>query len=78
MEKRTHLYVSRKHPFLWLMALCMIASMVLRIGRYNGSMWFGEILPITAAVMYALMAILSGREMLYRTAVPVWLMGLCI
>ena len=78
MEKRTHLYVSRKHPFLWLMALCMIASMVLRIGRYNGYLWFGAILPITAAVMYALMAILSGREMLYRTAVPVWLMGLCI
>lgn len=78
MEKRTHLYVSRKHPFLWLMALCMIASMVLRIGRYNGYLWFGAILPITAAVLYALMAILSGREMLYRTAVPVWLMGLCI
>lgn len=77
MEKRSHLYVSRKHSCVWLMVLCMIASAVLRVVQYNGNLWLGAILPITAAVMYALMAILGGKEMLYRTAVPVWMMGLC-
>ena len=78
MEKRVHLYVSRKHPCVWLMVLCMIASAVLRIVWYNGDLWFGAILPITAAVLFSLTVILDGREMLYRTAVPVWLMGLCV
>ena len=77
MEKRRHLYVSRSHPCVWLMALCMIASIVLRIMQCNGNLWFGAILPIVAAVLYAVMTILGGKEMLYRTAVPVWLMGLC-
>ena len=71
MEKRVHLYVSRKHPCVWLMVLCMIASAVLRIVWYNGDLWFGAILPITAAVLFSLTVILDGREMLYRTAVPV-------
>ena len=31
MEKRTHLYVSRKNVGTWLMTLCMIASVVIRI-----------------------------------------------
>ena len=77
MEKRIHLYVSRKHPCVWLMVLCIIASAVLRIGWFNGNLWFGAILPITAAVLYALITIVCGNEMLYRTAIPVWLMGLC-
>ena len=31
MEKRIHLYVSRKHPALWLTGLLMLASVVARI-----------------------------------------------
>ena len=31
MEKRRHLYVSRKDPALWLMALLMLASVAARI-----------------------------------------------
>lgn len=77
MEKRIHLYVSRKHPCVWLMVLCMIASMVLRIVGYHGGLWFGAVLPVTAATLYALITIICGSEMLYRTAIPVWLMGLC-
>lgn len=77
MEKRIHLYVSRKHPCIWLMVLCMIASIVLRIVWYSGDLWFGAILPVGATVLYILMTVLGGKEMLYRTAVPVWLMGLC-
>lgn len=77
MEKRVHFYVSRKHPCVWLMVLCMIASAVLRIVWYNGNLWFGAILPIMAVVLFALTVIICGSEMLYRTAIPVWLMGLC-
>ncbi len=77
MGKRIPLYVSRKHPCVWLMVLCMIASAVLCFVPYNGNLWFGAILPITAAVLYALITIICGREMLFRTAIAVWLMGLC-
>ena len=77
MEKRIHLYVSKKHPCLWLMVLCMIASAVLRIVWYHGNLWFGAILPITAAAVFVLITVICGNEMLYRTAIPVWLMGLC-
>lgn len=77
MEKRISLYVSKKHPCVWLMVLWMIASVVLRVVQYNGNLWFGAILPITAAVLYALITIICGSEMLYRTAIPVWMMGLC-
>ena len=78
MEKRTHLYVDKKHPSLWLMILCMIASITLRIVHNNGDIWFGVILPITAAALYGLSVLLGGRELLHRSAVAVWLMGACI
>ena len=32
---------------------------------------------MTAAVLFALIGVLSADEMLYRTAVPVWIAGLC-
>ena len=76
MEGRVSVYVSRKHPCVWLMVLCMIASMVLCFVPYNGNLWLGAILPITAVILYALITVVSGSEMLFRTAVPVWLMGL--
>lgn len=79
MEKRTHLYVSRKHFCLWLMAACMLASLVARIALFSpldGSVWIQVVLPGTAAVLYALIAFCSGDEMLYRTSFPVWVMGL--
>ena len=67
----------------WLMALCMAASAVARIvfpgvkgigEDYN--MWIQIILPITATTLYALIALLSGDEFFYRTAVPVWIMAI--
>ena len=72
--KREHLYVSRKHPCVWLMGLATAASAVLRILQGDGIVW----LDVVAAVLYALITVISCEEMLYRTAVPVWLMGLCI
>ena len=72
--KREHLYVSRKHPCVWLMVLATAASAILRILQGDGIVWLG----VVAAVLYALITVISCEEMLYRTAVPVWLMGLCI
>ena len=81
MKTTTHLYVSRKNVLTWLMALCMVASAVARIAfpGLKGSgdtlqMWSQIILPITATSLYALIALLSGDEFFYKTAVPVWMM----
>lgn len=76
--KREHLYVERTHPCVWLTVLCMVASAVMRFVRYSGSgIWIGVVLPVAAAVLFALTVLLSGDEMLYRTTVPVWIAGLC-
>lgn len=80
MENRTHLYVSHKNPLTWLMVLCMAASAVSRIwifGMDGVESLPGQILlPITATTLYALIALLDGKEHFYRTAIPVWLMAL--
>ncbi len=80
MEKRTHLYVSRKNVLTWLMAVCMAASAVARIAipGLKGSgdslyVWCQIILPIAASLLYASIALFNGEEQFYRTAVPVWM-----
>jgi len=81
--KKGHLYVNRKHPALWLMGLCMAASAGAAVflscgkGFAGADIWFEVVLPSVAAVLFALIAVCSGDEMLYRTTVPVWLAGIC-
>ena len=81
MEKRIHLYVSRKHPALWLTALLMLASVIARIAVFsqveNVGVWRQIVWPTVAVILFVLMAFLNGEEMLYRTAVPVWMLGIC-
>ena len=81
MKTATHLYVSRKNVLTWLMALCMVASAVAHIAfpGLKGSgdslnMWSQIILPITATTLYALIALCSGEEFFFKTAIPVWMM----
>ena len=81
MKTRTHYYVSRKNVLTWLMALCMVASAVTRIAfsGLKGSgdslyLWSQIVLPIAATTLYALIALFNGKEMFYKTAIPVWLM----
>ena len=81
MKNRIHLYVSRKNPLTWLMALCMLASAVARIAfpGVKGSgetldLWSQILLPITATTLYALIALLDGQENFHKTAIPVWIM----
>ena len=83
MEKRIHLYVSRKNVLTWLMVLCMVGSAVARIaipcvkGTWGElEVWSQIVLPVAATVLYVLIVLISGGEMFYKTALPVWMLGL--
>ena len=83
MKNRTHYFVSRKNVLTWLMALCMVCSAVARIvfvGMKGADttleVWSQIVLPIAAALLYAAIVLLSGKEQFYKTAVPVWM--ICI
>ena len=76
MEKKPHFYVSRKNALIWLMALCMVCSAVARIlfvGLKGADAWSQIVLPVTAALLYALICLLNGKEQFYKTAIPVWM-----
>ena len=81
--KKDHLYVERKHPCVWLMVLCMTASAAAPTFATQDAIssgldiWCGILLPSISAMAFALVVLLSGDEMLYRTAVPVWIAGFC-
>ena len=77
MKNRIHLYVSRKNALTWLMALCMVCSAVARIAlpgvKGTGdaqNVWSQIVLPIAAAVLYALIALLSGKNGSIRPPFP--------
>ncbi len=77
MESRKHLYVSRKNFTVWLMALCMLGSVISRIVLFSGdSVWSGGVWPSIATVLYMLIVLVSGEEQLHRTAVTVWIYGI--
>ena len=83
MKERIHLYVSRKNALTWLMALCLVGSAVARIALpgLKGSgetldVWSQIVLPVAATLLYVLIVLVSGKEMFYKTAIPVWLLGL--
>ncbi len=83
MEKNTRFYVSRKNPLIWLMTLCMVCSAVARIvfvgmkgPDVTLEVWSQIVLPVAAALLYALIALFSGKEFFYKTAIPVWM--ICI
>ena len=78
MEKRIHLYVSRKNVLTWLMVLCMVGSAVTRIaipcvkGTWNQlEVWSQIFLPVAATLLYVLIVVLNGKEMFYKTTIPV-------
>ncbi len=81
MEKRVHYYVSRRNPLTCLMALCLVGSAVTRIvfacmkgmAEYS-NVWSQIFLPVAATLLYVLIALISGKERFYKTAIPVWLM----
>ena len=81
MGKRIHLYVSKRNAALWLMALCMLASVATRIAVFSQvegvGIWRQIVWPSVATILFALLAILRGEEMLYKTAIPIGMLGVC-
>ena len=82
MENKIHLYVSRKNVLTWLMALCLVGSAVARIvfAGLKGpgeslEVWSQIVLPVAATLLYVLIVMINGRELFYKTAIPVWLLG---
>ncbi len=78
-----NLYVSRKNALTWLMALCLVGSAVARIVitgvkgiGYSQEVWSQIVLPVAATLLFVLITFTNGKEMFYKTAIPVWLMGL--
>ena len=83
MKERIHLTVSRKNVLTWLMALCMVGSAVVRIwfAGLKGSggtmeVWSQIVLPVAATLLFVLIVLINGKEMFYKTAIPVWMMGI--
>ena len=79
MENKTRLYVSKKNVLTWLMAICMVSSAVARIlivGKEGTDWWCQIFLPVIASLLYAAVTLISGKERFYKTAIPVWLIGL--
>lgn len=81
MRRREHFYVKRNNAVVWLMCLCMLASATVRVADYSAvdtkGLWSACIVPVCASILYALIALVAGEEMLYKTAVPVWILGVC-
>ena len=83
MERKIHFYVSRKNPLTWLMAVCMVCSVVARIAlpgmKGTGEtleVWSQILLPVAASLLFVLIALLRGDEQIYKTAISVWMMAL--
>ena len=79
MKNRTNFYVSNRSVLTWLVALCMVCSAVARIlfvGVKGADAWSQIILPVVAALLYAAILLISGKEMFYKTAIPVWMYGI--
>ena len=78
MDKKTRYFVSSKNVLTWLMALCMVCSAVARIfiGVKGTDTWSQIVLPIAAALLFALIVLLCGKEQFYKSAIPVWLICL--
>ena len=82
MERRFSLFVSRKNALTWIAAILALASAVCRIvfectnATPCENTWAHIVLPVAAAILYVLIALIWGKEMFYKSAIPVWM--ICI
>lgn len=65
------------------MALCLVGSAVTRIvlaclkeSGEEPEVWSQIVLPVAATLLYVLIVLLSGDELFYKTAIPVWMMAI--
>ena len=82
MERRISLFVSKRNAMTWIAAIFVLLSAVSRIvlgacGLLTVSNpWLLTVLPIAASILYVMIALIWGREMFYKTAIPIWMTGL--
>ena len=82
MERRLSLFVSRKNALTWIAAVLALASAVCRIvfecidAAPCENVWTHIVLPVGAAVLYILISLIWGKEMFYKTAIPVWMISI--
>ncbi len=82
MERRISLYVSKKNALTWIAAVCLLASAVMRIvlecidGVPCSNIWGLAVLPVAATALYLVIALIWGKEMFYKTAIPIWMIAL--
>ena len=82
MERRMSLYVSKKNAFTWISSVIMLAAAVLLIvleglnGVPCAHPWTRIVLPVAAIALYVLITLIWGKDVFYKTAVPVWM--ICI
>jgi len=78
MKTKKHYFITLKNPLTWLMVLCMVGSAVTRLvfGLEGAEMWSQIVLPICAAMLYALITLISGKRRFYKSALAVWLMAI--
>ena len=80
MRNRSHFYVTTKSVMTWLMALCLLGSAVTRIvfACWKGTgdtlyVWSQIVLPVAACLLFVAIALASGKEFYYKTAIPIWM-----
>ena len=82
MERRLSLFVSRRNALTWIAAILALASAVCRIvfecidTAPCENLWTHIVLPVAAAILYILIALIWGKEMFYKTAIPVWMISI--
>ena len=82
MERKISLFVSRKHAMTWIAAAVLMLSAVARIvlecinGVPCANFWSHQVLPVAATALYILIALIWGKEMFYKTAIPVWMISI--
>ena len=82
MERRISLFVSKKNPITWIAALCVLASAIMRIVLESinnvpcENIWGLVVLPVAASALYLMIALIWGKEMFYKTAIPVWMIAI--
>ena len=79
MERRIHLNVSKRNVFTWIAVVLLIASAICRfvpVCNNSTRFWAEAVLPMAAALLFAAVVLISGKEMFYKTAIAVWLVCL--
>lgn len=82
MRKRVSYFVSRKNILVWLAALALVASVIVRIAYFCGkgadatTVWLQIVLPVISCLIYVLILLLDGQERFYRTSVPAFLLAI--